>query len=1035
MLIEHTAQNDKVKHFLDFILAHATGDDRPYVEVNIYGTRILGLLDSGANKTIVGKIGWKIFQNLGHQPKIDQSHSCTVADGNNYKALGTVTVPMTLRNKTKLVECLILPEFPHTLILGVDFWKVMGILPNLFLDTWKFDNPNNLVCSSVEISNTLSEEQRDNLKNLLDKYVKIDPKHIGCCKAVRHKIVLNNDVPIKQRYYPVSPVIQKHINAELDKMLEMGVVEPSTSSWSSPILLIPKKDKSYRFVVDYRKLNQVTKKDAYPLPYVNHILDRLRDAKYISTLDIKSAYLQIPMDEGSKEYTAFTVPGRGLFHFNRMPFGLTNAPATWQRAIDNILGPSFESSVFVYLDDVIIVTKDYENHIKILKEVFERLDKAGLVISVDKCQLVRSELKYLGYVVNSQGLAVDPDKVSAILNIQSPRNVSEVRSILGMTSWYRRFIPNFSSIVAPLTNLLKKNVKFNWNDKCEKSFCTLKETLSSAPILTCPNFELPFSVQCDASGFGIGAVLTQHTSNGEQVICYLSRSLTRNERNYSTTERECLAVIWAVEKLRPYLEGAEFEVITDHYSLLWLSNLKDPRGRLARWALRLQQFNYTIRHRKGKDHLVPDALSRTVPFIDCVNSNAVQYDDPWYDKLKTKILDNPRKYASWKVIGQQIYKYVKNKYPELSDESEAWKKVIPKSLRPKILYECHDSTVSGHLGILKTYKRACLHYYWPKMKYDITKYVNKCTVCLASKPVQKKTCGLMRSHPKVSRPWVMISTDLIGPLPRSSSGHRFLLVISDYFSKYSLLYPLRTATASKVTEILEKEIFLVYGVPKFILVDNGVQYKSKQFRKMVDGYGSKVIYNCYFHPQANPCERVNKVIKTMLISYIKNNDQKKWNANLSQIGCALRTCYHEVTGVSPYFANFGREMILNPEYHDKLDVNNLDFDYSKLLPRSEAMQKLFADIKDRLMKAYTKQSFYYNLRRRDLQFNPGEYVWRKNFVLSDASKHFSSRLAPKYIGPFKIKTKVSYDVYELEDNSGKSLGRWHIKDLKRHPVD
>lgn len=362
----------------------------------------------------------------------------------------------------------------------------------------------------------------------------------------------------------------------------------------------------------------MTVPDAYPIPFVSATLDKLRDARYLSTLDIKSAYCQIPVDKDSRPLTAFTVPSRGLFQFKRMPFGLTNAPAVWQCLIDRVVGVDLEKHVFVYLDDVIICTASFDEHISVLREIISRITKAGLTPNKDKCNFCKSELKYLGYVVNSSGLLVDPEKIEAILRIPSLKSVSDVRRVVGLASWYRRFVTNFSSLVSPLTRLTCKNAKFNWDSACEDAFVAIKECLVKSPVLSCPDFDKPFIVQCDASDFGLGAILSQIQDGVEHVICYLSRSLNKNERKYSTTEKECLAVLFAIEKLRPYIEGTHFTVITDHYCLKWLNNIKDPVGRIARWAIRLQQYDFEILHRKGKDNVVPDALSRSVPIVDAV---------------------------------------------------------------------------------------------------------------------------------------------------------------------------------------------------------------------------------------------------------------------------------------------------------------------------------------------------------------------------------------------------------------------------------
>lgn len=354
---------------------------------------------------------------------------------------------------------------------------------------------------------------------------------LGCTNLVELEIRTKSS-PIKQRYYPISPALQKEVNVELETMLRDGIVEPSNSPWSSPIVMIKKKTGGWRFCVDYRALNRETVKDSYPLPYVSATLDKLRDARYLSTLDIKSAYWQIPIAESSRPLTAFTVPFRELFQFKRMPFGLTNAPAVWQRLIDRVVGVDLEKYVFVYLDDVIICTPTFEQHLQVLREVLSRIIRAGLTLNREK-QFCKPEIRYLGYVVKASGLMVDPDKVEAIIRIPAPKNVAEVRRIVGMASWYRRFVPGFSTVIAPLARLTRKNVHFQWGEDCQAAFETIKQHLVEAPVLSCPDFSRPFTVQCDASDYGLGAVLSQSQDGKEHVICYLSRSLNKNERKYT----------------------------------------------------------------------------------------------------------------------------------------------------------------------------------------------------------------------------------------------------------------------------------------------------------------------------------------------------------------------------------------------------------------------------------------------------------------------------------------------------------------------
>lgn len=1027
---------------VDFILAHAEGDCRPHLEVSILGHPFLGLLDSGSSVTLVSGLVLDKLLKLGLTLKTNNTVKFRVANGDMCTSIGTVITPICLEGKVKVLEVLAVSQLSSSLILGSDFWMAMDVVPDLKRDIWYFGKDRVLDTCGIQTDSVLTSSQQKQLKNMLSEKFMRMKEGLGYTTMIEHEIILQPDTrPVKQRYYPVSPVKQRLLDEELNRMLKEGIVEPSKSPWSSPAILVPKDGGTkYRFCVDYRALNAVTRKDAYPLPYISSILDRLKGARFLSSLDIKSAYHQIAIKEDSKELTAFTIPGRGLFQFRRMPFGLTNAPATWQRLIDRVIGDDLEPYVFVYLDDIIIISPDFDTHLNVLGKVLDRLIQAGLTVSQEKCHFCRPSLKYLGYVVDSRGLHVDVSKVEAMLNVPTPRNVKEVRRFVGMASWYRRFIPNFATILKPLTELTRKNVHFQWSHQCQEAFSTIKNCLVSAPVLTCPDFEKPFLLQTDASAYGIGAVLTQPYPDGERVICFLSRSLSKTEMNYTTTERECLAVIWAVEKLRHFLEGTHFTIITDHASLLWLHNLKDPTGRLARWALRLQPYNYTLIHRKGREHVVPDFLSRSVPEIaEVVEAKhpvdtLSQTTDRWYLNMLVKVENNPEKYRQWRVSNGLLYKYVRCDIPELSHEEDYWKLVVPKDKRKIILEENHDSPKSGHLGVYKTFWRLRRLYTWPKMRSDVARYVRNCNICAQHKPEQKRPAGLMGSRPEIHRPWQMVSLDFMGPFPRSKSGCSYLLVICDYFSKYVLLCPLRSAKAHYLVSYVSNQVFAHFGVPEFLLCDNGQQMRSKEFQKLCDQHGVKICYTANYLPRADPAERYNRIIKTMISCYIKK-DHKQWDEHLPAVGCALRTCKSEVTGFSPYYINFGREYVGDGREYRHLLKERRDGTHprpvNELEKRAVGFQKMFYQIKKRIEAAQERNRQVYNLRRRPVNYDVGDLVWRKNRVLSDASKGIKAGLCPAFIGPYVVRCKVGSWTYELEDEEGKPLnGTWHVQDLK-----
>ena len=463
----------------------------------------------------------------------------------------------------------------------------------------------------------LQDGEKKQLRQLLESNPQVCTNQPGKTDILQHTIYTTNCVPIKQRPYRMNPGKQAIVKDQLRDMIAAGVVEPSYSAWASPVVLPPKKDGGHRFCVDFRKVNAVTETDAYPLPNINEILESLSGASLFSTIDLNSGYWQVPMDPCSKAKTAF-VTHSGLYHFNVMPFGLKNAPATFQRLMEKVLEGLRGEICLVYLDDIIIYSSSVTQHFERLRTVIDRLQKANLTINLKKSRFCLQELRFLGHIVSGQGVSADPDKVEAIKSYPAPTNLKEVQRFLGLAGWYHKFVPDFSKIAEPLNDLKKKGRSFFWSQACQNSFDKLKSSLISPPILGHPNLNLPFFVYTDASNTGLGAVLTQRADTGSEVVlAYASRTLNRAEINYSVTEKECLAIIWALERWQHYLEPNLFTVITDHSALKWVLSSTKTTSRLIRWALRLQRFDFIVEYRKGKLNGAPDALSRIPPFSQC----------------------------------------------------------------------------------------------------------------------------------------------------------------------------------------------------------------------------------------------------------------------------------------------------------------------------------------------------------------------------------------------------------------------------------
>jgi hypothetical protein len=457
-----------------------------------------------------------------------------------------------------------------------------------------------------------NKDEREVLKRLLNNYQDVfsskdDP--LGRTGLVQHRIQTVDHPPIKQRPRREPIGMQNTVQKEIKDMLEKGVIEPSQSAWASPVVLVKKKDNSLRFCIDYRRLNDVTIKDAYPLPLIEDNLDALGGSSLYSTLDLASGYWQVEVHPDDREKTAFCTR-YGLYQFRVLPFGLCNGPGTFERLMERVLCNLQWDIVLLYLDDIIVFSTNIVQQFERLELVFQRLRAANLKLKPKKCFLFKKEVKFLGHVVSQQGVATDPEKIQAVVEWPTPHSVKAVRAFLGLTGYYRKFIREYASIAVPLTDLTKKGVKFAWNGDAQGAFEYLQQQLVSAPILGYPNKEGGFILDTDASGCSIGCVLSQLQEGVERVIAYGSKKLSKSERNYCVTRRELLSIVWFMEHFKHYLIGRPFLVRTDHNSLRWLFSFKEPEGQVARWLERLSAFNFKIEHRPGIRHGNSDALSR-----------------------------------------------------------------------------------------------------------------------------------------------------------------------------------------------------------------------------------------------------------------------------------------------------------------------------------------------------------------------------------------------------------------------------------------
>jgi len=739
------------------------------------------------------------------------------------------------------------------------------------------------------------------IATLLQEYADVfaKPTTLPPSRVYDHTIpLLPNTTPVNSRPYRYSPLHKTEIERQVKDLLAAGLITQSTSPFAFPVLLVLKKDGTWRFCVDYRKLNELTIKNRFPLPVIEEILDELAGTQFFTKLDMSAGFHQIRMCPADEHKTAFKTH-HGHFQFRVMPFGLTNAPATFQCMMNDILQPFLRKFVLVFLDDILIYSPTWEAHLTHLRQVLDQLRIHQFYLKSSKCSFAQTEIAYLGHVISQQGVSTDPTKTAAMLKWPTPTSVTELRGFLGLTGYYRRFVQHYGLLARPLTQLLKKK-QFAWSPAAELAFTTLKQAMTQTPVLVLPNFDDPFVVETDACATGIGAVLMQH----HRPVAFLSKALGPTHQHLSIYEKEFLALIMAIEKWRSYLQRQEFTILTDHKSLSYLTeqNLQSDLQRKA--MTRLMGLQFKVVYRKGRENLAADALSRVghLMALQAISAtspawlqavlNSYHTDEQAQQLLQSLSVHSPNEQGFSLTDGLIRYK----DHVWIGHNS---------ALRTKVIAALHSSPIGGHSGIQATYYRVKKLFHWKGLKKDVEDFVKQCSICQHSKHEHTNPGGLLQPLPIPAGAWQDISLDFIEGLPLSQNAN-VILVVVDRFTKYSHFLSLKHPfTAHQVALLLLDSVVKLHGLPKTMVSDRDKIFLSTVWQDLFTALGTKLLHSTAYHPQTDgQTERVNQCLEMYLRCAVYNSP-KLWRQWLPLAELWYNSSLHTSLGCSPFKALYG----------------------------------------------------------------------------------------------------------------------------------
>ena len=898
----------------------------------------------------------------------------------------------------------------------------------------------------------LSTNESKEISILIDKYpdvFSLDPNDIGHCTVLPQRLILKDSTKISCiPPYRIAPQLQPIVHAYVDKLYQAKVIQKSTSPFCSPLLLVKKAGSSpnqplveqYRVVHDFRKLNNNTIRDAYPLHNIHDLIDKVAGAKFWSVIDLSSGFWNQSLHKSSRPYTAFAVPGKGHYEYTRTAQGLANSPAAFQRLLDFVVQGL--PGVYVYIDDVIVATNTMHSHVATLAEVFKRFRKYNLKCRPKKIQLLTKEINYLGYnLTQGKGIRAGEAKTNVIKNFKSPTDITEIRRFLGLCSFFRRTIPDFSTKAQPLTRLTRKDAEWKRGklpEEAETAFQALKAELIKRPCLQPPDFTKSFILTVDASTKGLGAILSQEHGTTEHPIAYGSRALNDTEQKYAPFRLEYLALLWACKHFKPYLVGKRFQVRTDHKPLLSFN--KEKGSVYDRYLLELSEFDFEMKYLPG-NKMPADFLSRIeqseqsekkkadkeiheiTNVSQMINISSSQLKELQKQDKFIKALAIYLKYNSLpkhNVLREYVLKESKDAQIQEGIVKKGKQAFTPHGLKMNLIHLAHDTPMSGHFSTEKTLAKLN-NWYWPEQKEDVKVYCRSCPVCLSNNPTALPIAALGKlQDAKDFNDRVHI--DLLGPLP-NNAGYKYVVVMVDAYSKFLQVAAATSKEMSEISQIFFNHWICSFGPCKQLVSDLGKEFKNQMFSLLSKQYGINQSFTTANHPMANGmAERAVQAVLSYVRKYVEENE---WVHLLSTLTFAHNTTIRKPTGYSPYEAVFGRQTKMPCDLND----NRPNYSSNPLIDIHNTLHRIQTDIEHTQEKFYTSMKDYYDKRVRFHSIQEGDKV----YVIRPHKGTQFQKFQHKFEGPYSVQHKTQNNNLHLQHCITKKPRVIHINNVKLLP--